>query len=55
MRVGDAADVVGTEGGGDDRFVIEKDAGAGFEIRVALRLLQKHRATQPFCAATIFS
>ena len=45
MRVRDAADVVRTEGRGDDRFVIEQDARAGFEIGVALRFLQEDRAT----------
>src|SRR5437764_13364793 len=34
-----------TERGGDDRFVLEQDARALFEVRVALRILEKDRDT----------
>ena len=39
----DAAHVVRTEGGRNDRFVFKQDLREPFEIRVALRFLQKHR------------
>ena len=39
----DAADIVGTERGGDDRLVFEQDSRKGLEVYVALRLLKINR------------
>jgi hypothetical protein len=43
LRVRNAADVVRTEGRGDDRFVVEEQARANFKVRVALRFLEEDR------------
>jgi hypothetical protein len=45
LRVRDAADVVRPECRGRDRLVLEQNAGADFEVRVALRFLQPDRDT----------
>src|SRR5207253_8860956 len=43
LRVRDAADIVRPECSSNDSFIFEKYARERLEIRVALRLLKKHR------------
>src|SRR5205823_11765969 len=52
--VGDAADVVRTERGGDDRFIFQQDPRQQLKVEIALRFLEKDRASPSVLARFYF-